>query len=269
MGEGTGKDVCFTRLDLAIHRVGPFRKPNVQFWRNTPVCVCIALKNTPCDPFGTTSRRGITSFKDVTCWLDQPVLASKHGFQPVHCEMGTLSSHASRWFDQIDLQRTACFDGLPCWEGLVHDPSLRVGKEAARCWEERLSGWRSDPRECDGTAWKRFWVCGHRRSRVWSRGETCLTQLWMTLAVPCVLFRVSRCLTYPALSHTAILDDKLRSLSTAHTDLAHFVLSCFDDACRSFVVYFVVATNQFGSGACWRRHGNSTSNGERTHWTCW
>ena len=70
----------------------------------------------------------------------------------------------------------------------------------------------------------------------------------MTLAVPtCVLFRVSRCLTYPALSHTAILDDKLRSLSTAHTDLAHFVLSCVDDACRSFVVYVVVATNQFGS----------------------
>ena len=36
------------------------------------------------------------------------VLASKYGFQPVYCEMGTLSSHAGRWFDQIELQRRAC-----------------------------------------------------------------------------------------------------------------------------------------------------------------
>ena len=65
-------------------------------------------------------------------------------------------------------------------------------------------------------------------------------QLW---AVPtCVLFR--EYLDYRAPSPTAMLDHKLRSLSKAHTHLAHFVLSRVDDSCPSFGVYFVVTTNQ-------------------------
>ena len=43
-------------------------------------------------------------------------------------------------------------------------------------------------------------------------------------------------------SHTAILEHRLWSLSNAHTHLAHLVLSCVDDSCRSFGVNFVVAT---------------------------
>ena len=64
-------------------------------------------------------------------------------------------------------------------------------------------------------------------------------------AVPtCVLFSVWECLTHSALSCPAILGHRLRTLSEVYTHLTHFVLSCVDDSCHSFGVYFFVATKE-------------------------
>ena len=66
------------------------------------------------------------------------------------------------------------------------------------------------------------------------------------IASPCLHLCFVECFSYPALSHTAILDQRLLSLSKARTHLAHFVLSCVDNSCHSSGVDFIVTTNWEG-----------------------
>ena len=119
------------------------------------------------------------------------VLVSKHGFQPVHIEMGTLSSHASRWLDQLELKHTACFAGLPCWGGWYTIPPFESAKQ-------RQDAGKRDFLD-DGV------IRGHATVRYESVSESvdigASPCQWLA-AHTCVLFSVSRCHLSCSVTHS-------------------------------------------------------------------